>query len=231
MSNPRVSIIIPTYNERDNINPLIDRLFERAQDIEVIVVDSKKTEDGTLAAISQKNVRMIASENATRAKQMHEGALAATADLLYFVHADTLPPINYFELISQAIEEGSKFGMFSYRFDSDSRLLRVNSSTTRSKGLFTGGGDQSLFIQREAYVAMHGFDTTLPIMEDFDFYWRLKRAGVPYSIIPVDMLISARKYERNSYVKVQLVNLLTLLGFKWGRSPEKLKRFYSRMLE
>ena len=231
MLNPVLSIIIPTYNERDNINPLIDRLLDNHENIEVIVVDSAKSEDGTLEAIARKDVRKIASKKATRAEQMHEGAMASKSELLYFVHADTRPPLNYFELISQALEGSSRFGLFSYRFDSDSSLLLLNSRFTRSKGIFTGGGDQSMFIVKETYLSMQGFDTSLPIMEDFDLYWRLKRKGIPYSIIPTDMLVSARKYERNSYLKVQLVNLITLLGFKWGRSPHKLKKFYSRMLE
>jgi rSAM/selenodomain-associated transferase 2 len=231
MLNPRLSIIIPTYNERHNINPLIDRLFEKEQNIEVIVVDSARTEDGTLDAITHSDVKKIASDKATRAEQMHEGVQASAADLLYFVHADALLPIDYFELISEALENGSRFGLFSYRFDSDSSLLRLNSSFTRGKGLFTGGGDQSMFIQKKTYLSMQGFDTSLPIMEDFDFYWRLKRKDIPYALIPVDVIVSARKYERNSYLKVQLVNLVTLLGFKWGRSPQKLKKFYNRMLD
>ncbi len=97
--------------------------------------------------------------------------------------------------------------------------------------MFTGGGDQGLFIQKATYLKAEGFDTSLAIMEDFDLYWRLRRKGIPFAIIQEDSIVSARKYERNSYLKVQLVNLITIVGFKWGRSPEKLKKFYCRMLE
>ena len=88
-----------------------------------------------------------------------------------------------------------------------------------------------MFIRKTTYFEEGGFNTSLPIMEDFDFYWRLRDAAIPYTIIPKDIIISARKYARNSYVRVQLVNLYTLLGYKWGRSPDKLKRFYLSILK
>jgi rSAM/selenodomain-associated transferase 2 len=230
MINPRLSIIIPTYNECENINPLLEHLHAEREDVEVIVVDSAGSTDGTLNAICYDKVVKLQSAHSSRAIQMDEGARLAKADTLYFVHADTRPPQNYMEHIESALNDNSDFGLFSYRFDSSSRLLAINSSFTRKDGVFAGGGDQSFFIRKATYHAHGGFDTSLPIMEDFDFYWRLKEAKVPFKIIPEDTLVSARKYEKNSYIKVQLVNLVTLLGFKYGRDPVKLKRFYMRAL-
>lgn len=231
MSKPRLSVIIPTYNERHNINPLIDLLVKKQDDIEIIVVDSAMTSDKTLDSIANEGVMKISSSKSSRSEQMHLAAQQASSDVFYFVHADTRPPENYLELIESSIADGNEFGLFSYRFDSSSRLLAINSRFTRKEGLFTGGGDQSFFIERETYFNANGFDTSLPIMEDFDFYWRLKDKGVPHNIIRKDVVVSARKYERNPYLKVQLVNLATLIGFKWGRDPMKLKAFYSRMLD
>ena len=152
MPKPRLSVIIPTYNERDNINPLIDRLTERAEDVEVIVVDSALTSDKTLDSIANTTVLKISSSKASRAEQMHAAAEMAQSELLYFVHADTRPPVDYLHLIEKSIADGNEFGLFSYRFDSDSRLLKIDSSSTRHKGMFTGGGDQGLFIQKATYL-------------------------------------------------------------------------------
>ena len=231
MLKPRLSIIIPTYNERENINPLIQRLVAKQNNIEIIVVDSALTSDKTLDSITYDEVIKINSDKSSRSEQMHLATQKASADLFYFVHADTRPPDNYLDLIEASIAEGNEFGLFSYRFDSSSRLLAINSRFTKKEGPFTGGGDQSFFIDRETYFSANGFDTSLPIMEDFDLYWRLKKRGVSGMIIPHDVIVSARKYERNSYLKVQLVNLATLIGFKWGRDPSKLKAFYTRMLD
>jgi len=161
---------------------------------------------------------------------MHEGALQAQGDILYFVHADTRPHPTFYRSIIDVISQGNQFGLFSYRFDSDSRLLRFNSSFVKRDGIFTGGGDQGFFITKACYTEHGGFDTELPIMEDFDLFWRLKYLEVPYAIVAKDTPVSARKSDKISYIKVQLVYLITILGFKWGRDPMKLKRFYSRML-
>jgi rSAM/selenodomain-associated transferase 2 len=231
MPTPELSIIIPTHNERDNINPLIARLRTHHRKAEIIVVDSGHSSDGTLESITESSVVKLKSNYQSRAVQMHLGASAAKSQLLYFVHADTRPPLDYLDLIQDSFAKGNDFGLFSYRFDSDSKLLAFNSSFTREPGLFTGGGDQSMFIRKATYFEQGGFNTLLPIMEDFDFYWRLRDAGIPFTLIPRDIIISARKYARNSYLRIQLVNLYTLLGFKWGRSPVKLKRLYSKVLK
>lgn len=228
----KLSVIIPTYNEKDNIGPLLDILCcgGARSDMEIIIVDSAETSDDTLQKCATYNVISIKSKHASRALQLHEGAEKSCGDILYFVHADTRPPGNYRTLITESLERGSDFGMFSYQFDPTTKLLSINSSTTRKVGIFTGGGDQSLYIKRATYFDHGGFDTSLPIMEDFDFYWRLKKAKVPFEIIPEDVTVSARKYRKNSYLKVNWVNLVTMVGFKLGIAPMKLKSYYGRAL-
>lgn len=226
-----LSVIIPTYNEAANITELIGLLKSSlgGEELEIIVVDSCASTDDTAAIAEGLGARVVCSDRAGRAPQLHQGACLAGGEALFFLHADTRPPEGFARLITDSLSRGHDFGMFSYRFDSDSRLLRINSSTTKRVGVFTGGGDQGMYIKREVYFAEQGFDTDLAIMEDFDLYWRLK-SEYSFEIIPHDMLVSARKYERNSYLRVQLVNLAALLGFKMGVDDERLRKMYGRML-
>ncbi len=46
-------VIIPTYNERDNIGPLLDRLLELPHDLEMLVVDDRSP-DGTAELVRGK---------------------------------------------------------------------------------------------------------------------------------------------------------------------------------
>jgi rSAM/selenodomain-associated transferase 2 len=227
-----VSIIVPCLNESENLKELIPYLEEQleGQGYELILVDSLHSDDevGQMDVVTRH--RYIASDKCSRATQLQLGAEIAQNDILYFLHADTRPPKGFMEYISKSLDSGDDFGMFAYRFDRTSFLLDINSRFTTRDGIFSGGGDQGLFIRSSVFKEVGGYNEQLGIMEDFELFWRLKEKEYAYSILPEKGQVSARKYEMNSYLKVQLVNLVTLLGFKWGVDPDRLKRFYSRAL-
>ena len=59
---PRGLVIIPTYNERENIEPIVERIFAAVPDVEVLVVDDGSP-DGTgkiVDAMAQENPRVHA---------------------------------------------------------------------------------------------------------------------------------------------------------------------------
>lgn len=119
---------------------------------------------------------------------------------------------------------------FSYKFDSERFWLKINAYFTASDGIFTGGGDQCLFIKKETFKRLDGFNENQVLMEDFEFFKRMKKAKVPYKIVKNDLLVSARKYDHNSYLKVNFCNLMMIVLFKLGYPSKKLKSLYSNML-
>ena len=177
-----------------------------------------------------RNVKLVANQRKGRAKQMNDGTINAQGDTLVFLHADVFPPEGFFADIKKTILEGFDAGFFSYQFDKKSLLLRVNASFTKRYGLFTGGGDQCLFIKKSVFEKLGGFDEDQVLMEDFEFFKRMKKAGVKYKIVENDLLVSARKYDKNSYLRVNLSNLLLMLLFKMGMAPKKLKSLHNRLL-
>ena len=165
-----------------------------------------------------------------RALQMNYGARLAKGGILAFLHADVIPPSTYFNDIDSTIRQGFKAGFFSYRFDSVNLLLRINASFTARDGIFTGGGDQCLFIDSNTFRQMNGFDESQVLMEDFEFFSRMKKKGIPYTIVKNDLIVSARKYNHNSYARINLSNLLLLLLFKIGYPAKKLKVLHNRLI-
>lgn len=221
----KISVIIPTLNEEKNLPQLLERIniFE----VECIVVDGGST-DNTLRVAAEMGVQLLSCAKG-RAIQLNHGAMHATGEILYFVHADTLPPTTWWTDIETAIQEGFQFGLFSYRFSKEHWLLKMNAKTTKRKGVFTGGGDQTFFIQQSIFSDLGGFNPTCIIMEDFDMYWRAS-AKYKGKIIPNDVIVSARKYENNSWLKVQMVNAIAFFGYKLGFSQSLIKAFYQRSL-
>lgn len=225
-----ITIIIPTYNEAAQIERLIHHLRQYTQ-AQILIANSPNTTDNTAELALTTGAEVLSCPRAGRAPQMNYAAEHTTAGILYFVHADTLPPASFMDDIAQALEQGNDLGYFSYQFESEKPLLKFNSFFTRYDGLFAGGGDQTLFIHREAFEQLGGFHDELRLMEDFDLVKRARRAGLKHCLIPKDALVSARKYDNNSWMRVNLVNLWVFLLFHCGVSSDRLCQTYRKLLQ
>lgn len=226
----QISTIIPTLNEAAHIEGLIRRLRDGAGGLamEIIVADAGSS-DATVVLAEKCGARVLYTGIASRPAQMNLAAKVATADILYFVHADTLPPIDYARQVLQAVEQGVDFGCFRFRFDSERAALRFNSWCTRIPVMMCRGGDQSLFISRQLFDRLHGFDESHIVMEDYDIIRRGKRYG-KFKILADDVVVSARKYALNSYPRVNLANFCVFTLYYFGVKPKKLKSLYKKMI-
>lgn len=226
----RLSIIIPVLNESKNLVELLPFFLnhESNNDFEVIVVDGGSRDNSVQIAL-RLGARVVKSEVGSRACQMNIGAKEASGQILYFVHADARVLNTFFEDITKAVDIGVPSGCFAYSFDSDSSMLKVNSWFTQFNGILSGGGDQTLFVKREVFEALRGFDEYYCIMEDFEFVRRLKK-NYSFHVIPKKIIVSARKYKDNSWLRVQLANMLVFVLFLFIMQPQKLKLWYSKLL-
>ncbi|MCS7037038.1 MAG: TIGR04283 family arsenosugar biosynthesis glycosyltransferase [Saprospiraceae bacterium] len=221
-----LSIILPTLNEADNLRRLLPYLRANAQGyaFEILVADARSTDDTAVVAL-QEGARLVPCPQRNRAAQMNAGARAAQGDVLYFVHADTLPPPSFAADIEAEIATGTVMGCYRYRFDSPSRLLRINAYFTRFQRLWCQGGDKTFFIRRDVFEAMGGYDERFVVMEEYDFL-RKAMKQYPLRILPKDVVVSARKYDHNSWLRVQLANAGAFMLFRLGIEPRCIKRFY-----
>ena len=160
---------------------------------------------------------------------MNQGAKAAKGDVLYFVHADTLPPHSYLDDIQTAMQEGFPMGCYRFQFDSNRSILKFNSWLTRFDRISFRGGDQSLFIPKALFDEMKGFKEDHLIMEEYEFLLRARK-HTPFKIIPKNIMVSARKYDNNSWLRVQLANVIVFNMYFLGFPQEKLVRTYRGML-
>ncbi|AKA33815.1 TIGR04283 family arsenosugar biosynthesis glycosyltransferase [Flagellimonas lutaonensis] len=227
-----ISIIIPVYNEKNNLEKLLPHLSNLAvgHEVEIIVSKGVCAVDYLPIVNSVPNAKQVAEPKKGRAVQMNAGAAAAKGAILAFLHADVWPPQGFFDDILKTLSSGYDAGFFSYRFDKDSFFLNINASFTKKDGIFTGGGDQCLFIKKSIFNGLGGFDEEQVLMEDFEFFRRMKAKRVRYKIVANDLIVSARKYENNSYLRINLTNLLLVVLFKMGYPPHKLKNVHDRLL-
>ena len=224
------SIIIPTLNEAENIAQLVHFLKKNGDSrlLEIIVVDATST-DATQEYALTEGAKVVVSYKRGRAVQMNLGAQIAKADVLYFIHADCTPPTTFLDDIEQVITEGYPIGCYRYRFDNQRFILRINAYFNRFEPLWCRGGDETLFIKKDTFEQLNGFDDNFCIMEEYDFIQRA-RAVFPFKIIPKYAIVSARKYETNSWLRVQLANMTAFNMFRFGFPPKKIARTYRQLL-
>ena len=108
----KISVIIPVLNEAKNIGGLLDYLVQNSNDpliSEILVVDGGST-DGSQKIVSElsKTQPKIIGLNSPkgRAKQMNFGASQSKGSVLYFLHADSIPPKHFDQYIIEAIDKG-----------------------------------------------------------------------------------------------------------------------------
>jgi rSAM/selenodomain-associated transferase 2 len=228
---PRISVIIPTYNEAAHIAALVSSLLQNGnqQLAEIIVTDGGSTDD-TLQLAAAAGAKAVRSPQKGRAAQMNYAASLATGDTLYFVHADVKIHPQYITHITEALHKGYDFGCYRYRFDSPKKILRFNGYMTRFNMVWVGGGDQTLFIRQPVFEQLQGFRPDYRIMEDFDLVKRAKQQKFKFIILPHSILVSARKYELNSWLRVQWANTVIVLAWKRGASQQWMVEKYKKLL-
>ena len=223
-----ISIIIPTYNEADQINQTIKRVQElnAADDIEIIITDGGSVDETTIIATAS-GAKVIMSEHKGRAAQMNAGALVAAGEILYFLHADSIPPKGFIPKILKEYRSGAVSGCFRLAFDHSHWFLKANAWFTRFDINAIRFGDQSLFVTKEVFKKCGGFREDLLMMEDQEIIHRIKNHG-KFIVMNDTVTTSARKYIDNGVYRMQGIFYRIWALYYLGYSKERLLKLYRR---
>jgi rSAM/selenodomain-associated transferase 2 len=228
---PLVTIIIPVLDDTTALGGLLEALepYRDEPAIEIVVVDGGEA-DPALERLRDRrpDVHWLRSLRG-RGAQMNCGARRARGRWLLFLHADTRLGAGWLEELRRCDRcPGVVGGSFRFALDSRSRWARwIERGVQARVRLFDlPYGDQALFATCADFDALGGF-RELPLMEDVDFVRRLRRRG-RLAHAGVAALTSARRWERDGWLRRSMENVVLTLLFLAGVPPERLARRYHR---
>lgn len=228
----KISIIIPIFNEVNSINNLLNHLensISKTYDYEIIIADGGSSDGSQHAIITNEKTVVLNSEKG-RSKQMNSGAKNASGNILYFLHCDSFPPKNFDILILGEIRKGNKAGCFKMKFDYSHPVLMVAQYFTRFNHISCRGGDQSLFVTKELFKNIGGFDEGFAIYEDNEIIKRLYK-NCNFTVIQKNITTSARRYKENGVWRLQYHFIIIHLKRKLGHSSDSMLNYYRKNIQ
>lgn len=215
---------MPALNEAEHIARALEAARQGSPH-ELIVVDGGSA-DGTRELAAQAGASVLSAATG-RSRQMNAGAVKATGNSLLFLHADTLLPPNWKQVVSGALQRPAvAAGAFRFRIAEQFAGKWIVESTTnlRSRWFQQPYGDQALFLRCSLFEELGGF-ANLPIMEDYELVRRLRRRGRVITVAET-ALTSGRRWRSLGVFRTTLTNKLVVAGYHLGVPLKTLARLY-----
>ena len=226
---PLVTIVIPVLNDRAALASLL-AVLPPDPTLEIIVVNGSDVTDPAMDLLRERYPGLSWMQSPPgRGTQMNQGARRARGRWLVFLHADTRLGAGWTDVIRRLDEQPRIVGgSFRVALASPARWARWIEWGVRIRvRLFDlPYGDQALFVRRTVFEELGGYKE-LPLMEDVDFIRRLRRRGrLAHAAVPA--LTSARRWERDGWLRRTVDNAMLVALFLAGHPPERLARRYHR---
>lgn len=224
-----IDIIIPVFNEEKTIAYLLQHLSEKAKGFigKIYVIDGGSSDSTQAETEKFPSVIFKKAPVKGRSAQMNFGASLCENEILYFLHADSLPPTGFDEEIIHSVNNGFESGCFKMKFDSEHLLLRFSAWLTRFNNSFCRGGDQSMYVTKKIFNECGKFDESLVIYEDNEILPRIFKIS-KFNVIQRDIVTSARRFEENGIWNLYLTFMNIHAAHRLGLSHEKLLRYYKK---
>ncbi len=219
MKEKKITIIVPTYNEINNIEKFEDSFSNLKGNFDIIFSDGF-SKDGTFEKISYPKIQQAKGRGA----QLNAGASLAKTQYLWFVHIDSIPHPDSIKAIENSNVD---LGCFTIKFDKQTPLMKFEQwcSNIRVPMRNIAFGDQGIFIKRDLFEKIGGY-RDIPIMEDYQLSIDMKNLGIKFKQLKLPIKASARKFRNEGIIK--MIGKMQYLQhlYRKGEDIEKIRELY-----
>ena len=228
----RISVVIPTYNEKKRIGACIRSLRHQSLPPYEIIVADDESPDGTAAIARKMGAKVVTVTKKRIAAGRQAGARVARGEIIACTDADAVLDKNWLrELCAPFSDEkvvsthgavfltdGNKLDEFACRW-----FLNPYFAASNALGLPSGAGS-SMAVRLSALKKIGGFDETLVTGEDVDVQRRVRRFGRTVFIGDAVAYVSARRIRRWGYLRFFLFHLGNWLRILFGNPARAYER-------
>lgn len=184
------------------------------KDISVIIPSAKNEPmlDKILESLKTSGFEIIVSREGSRAKSMNEGVKKANGSFLWFLHADSdLSELDINSFLSSLNKSPGSIHYFKLKF-SQRGPVSANAfmANVRSKLFSLPYGDQAFCLSKDNFITLGGYSETASFGEDVLFIRKAKKLGIPLSLVNQNIITSARKYNKEGWLKTSFKHQLAL---------------------
>ncbi|MCP9492980.1 MAG: glycosyltransferase [Pyrinomonadaceae bacterium MAG19_C2-C3] len=224
----KVSVIIPAYNEEQCLPETLERISKAlsiaACPSEIIVVDND-SQDGTKQIAEAFGAKVLLEEEHNISRVRNTGAENSIGDILIFIDADTLVPDTLFQKITAVMDDekclGGAVAVGYGGFERDWMKFYLMGWAFWGK-FFNMAQGAAQFCRKSVFNKLEGYDQTIFMGEDVEFYWRLSKfakrnEGHLHFIEHPKVTTSTRRFDKMSLMKTFLLTHPILIRLTWRK--------------
>lgn len=182
----KISVVIPTLNEEEYIPKLLESIERQTlDDYEVIVCDGGST-DNTVSISEEYGARILEGDGEGPGAARNKGAQGARGEIILFIDSDVkLTHKKVFQEVEESLERDNVVGGTSTWEVHDANLRAKLGYKASSKiifylnklGIEPAAVGTFLFVEKDVFQEVGGFDEELPFHEDHDLFDKLNQEG------------------------------------------------------